>query len=120
MTEDDLRPGRPSTSKTDENIEKIGIDKECVRQILHELFNMRKVCAKMMPKRLTPEQKESRMNICADILNNIDTDLRLSDTVTLKGTRFETVEAVKAKATEVLNQLTSADFQHYFQQWSTN
>ncbi|KAJ8943381.1 hypothetical protein NQ318_002614 [Aromia moschata] len=54
-TEDDPRPGRPSTSETDENIEKIGkliredrrlsirglaeiigIDKECVRQILHE------------------------------------------------------------------------------------
>ncbi|KAJ8963425.1 hypothetical protein NQ318_018905 [Aromia moschata] len=53
-TEADLLPGRPSTSKTDENIEKIGkliledrrlsirglagitgIDKECVRQTLH-------------------------------------------------------------------------------------
>ncbi|KAJ8952665.1 hypothetical protein NQ318_020980 [Aromia moschata] len=37
-------------------------------------------------------------------------------TVTLKRTRFESVEAVKAKATEVLNQLTEADFQHCFQQ----
>ncbi|KAJ8946734.1 hypothetical protein NQ318_002564 [Aromia moschata] len=64
-TEDDLRPGRPSRSITDENIGKIGkliledrrlsirglaeitgIDKECVRQILHESFNMSKVCAK--------------------------------------------------------------------------
>ncbi|KAJ8960408.1 hypothetical protein NQ318_013688 [Aromia moschata] len=31
--------------------------------------------------------------------------------------RFESVEAVKAKAAEVLNQLTEADFQHWFQQW---
>ncbi|KAJ8956194.1 hypothetical protein NQ318_020746 [Aromia moschata] len=53
------------------------------------------------------------MNICAD---NIDTDPGLLDTLTLKGTRFESVEAVKAKATEVLNQLTEADFQHCFQQ----
>ncbi|KAJ8959239.1 hypothetical protein NQ318_022502 [Aromia moschata] len=64
-TEDDPRPGRPSTSKTDENIEKTGkliredrrlsiqglagipgIDKECVRQILHESFNMHKNGAK--------------------------------------------------------------------------
>ncbi|KAJ8960862.1 hypothetical protein NQ318_020160 [Aromia moschata] len=74
-TEDDPRPGRQngltlrkaSTSKTVENIEKIG----------------------------------------------------LLDTVTLKGTRFESVEAVKAKATEVLNQLTEADFQHYLQQWKS-
>ncbi|KAJ8959242.1 hypothetical protein NQ318_022505 [Aromia moschata] len=91
-TEDDPRPGRPSTSVTDENIEKIGklirndrrlsirglaeitgIDKECLPQILHESFNIRKVCEKMMPKLLTPEQKESRMNNYADILN-IDTD----------------------------------------------
>ncbi|KAJ8946404.1 hypothetical protein NQ318_011813 [Aromia moschata] len=96
-TEEDSRPGRPSTSKTDENIETIGkligenlrlsirqlpetgIDKECVRQILHESFNMRKVCAKIMSKLLTPEEKESRMDICADILNNIDTDTGLLD-----------------------------------------
>ncbi|KAJ8942349.1 hypothetical protein NQ318_011299, partial [Aromia moschata] len=51
-----------------------GIDKECVRYISHESVNMRKVCAKIVPKLLTPEQKESRMNICADILNNTDTD----------------------------------------------
>ncbi|KAJ8948185.1 hypothetical protein NQ318_010458 [Aromia moschata] len=97
----------------------IGIDKECVRQILHESFNMLSVYAKMVPNPLTPEQKESRMNICADILNNIDTDSGFLDTVTLKGTKFESVEAVKAKATEVLNQLTEADFQHCFQQWKS-
>ncbi|KAJ8951164.1 hypothetical protein NQ318_021608 [Aromia moschata] len=38
----------------------------------------------------------------------------------LKGTRFESVEVVKAKATEVLNQLTEADFQHCFQQWKSH
>ncbi|MBZ5798368.1 hypothetical protein K8353_51030, partial [Burkholderia contaminans] len=41
------------------------------------------------------------------------------DTVTLKGTRFESVEAVKAKVTMVLNQLTEAEFQHCFQQWKS-
>ncbi|GFT23340.1 protein GVQW3 [Trichonephila clavipes] len=57
--EDDSRPGRPSTSKTDENVEKVAslirsdrrlsicaiaetvnIDKECVRQILLDNLNM--------------------------------------------------------------------------------
>ncbi|KAJ8957023.1 hypothetical protein NQ318_012196 [Aromia moschata] len=80
---------------------------------------MRKVCARVVPKLLTLEQKESRMDICADILNNMDTDPGLLDTVTLKGTIFESVEAVKAKAKEVLNQLTEADFQHCFQQWKS-
>ncbi|KAJ8944513.1 hypothetical protein NQ318_011771, partial [Aromia moschata] len=61
------------------------------------------------------------MNISADILNNIDTDPGFLDTVksALKGTRFESVEAVKARAAEVLNQLTYADFQHCFQQWKS-
>ncbi|KAJ8942176.1 hypothetical protein NQ318_002849 [Aromia moschata] len=80
---------------------------------------MRKVCAKIVPKLLTLEQKESRMNISADILNYIDTDPGSIDTVTLKGTRFKSVEAVKAKATEVLNQLTEPNFQHCFQQWKS-
>ncbi|KAJ8938836.1 hypothetical protein NQ318_019011 [Aromia moschata] len=47
----------------------------------------------MVPKLLTPDQEESRMNICADILNNIETDPSF-------------VEAVKGKAAGVLNQLT--------------
>ncbi|KAJ8942624.1 hypothetical protein NQ318_013337 [Aromia moschata] len=37
----------------------------------------------MVPKLLTPEQKESIMNFCADILNNIDTDPGLLDTYRL-------------------------------------
>ncbi|KAJ8952423.1 hypothetical protein NQ318_014515 [Aromia moschata] len=103
-TEDDSRPGGPSSSKTDENIEKIdrrlsirglneikGIDKECVRQILHESFNMRKI-------------KSFKITLWLFVT---------------KGTRFESVEAVKANATVVLNQLTEADFQHCFQQWKS-
>ena len=34
----------------------------------------------------------------------------------LKGTRFESVDAVKAKATQLLNSLTQDDLQHCFQQ----
>jgi hypothetical protein len=34
----------------------------------------------------------------------------------LKGTRFESVDAVKAKATELTNKLKE-DLQHCFQQW---
>ncbi|KAL4154057.1 hypothetical protein QTP88_001890 [Uroleucon formosanum] len=35
----------------------------------------------------------------------------------LKGTHFESVEAVKTKATEVLKALQEKDFQHCFNQW---
>ncbi|KAG5311587.1 GVQW3 protein, partial [Acromyrmex insinuator] len=94
--EDDSRPGCLSTSKTDDNIETIGnlvrsdrraigetvgIDKECVRQILHSNFNMKKVCAKMVPKILTFEQQEARKNLSTDTLNAIENDPNLLERI---------------------------------------
>ena len=35
----------------------------------------------------------------------------------LKGTKFETADAVKAKTTEPMNKLSEDDLQHCFQQW---
>jgi hypothetical protein len=35
----------------------------------------------------------------------------------LKGTRFESIDAVKAKATEVMKRLSEKDLLHCFQQW---
>ena len=35
----------------------------------------------------------------------------------IKGTRFESVGAVKANATQLLNSLSQDDLQHCFQQW---
>jgi len=77
---DKERSGRPATSRTEENIANIGqimrenrrltlrsiaeqvnIDRETVRKILTEDLDMRKVCAKMVPKELTEEQKQRRV-----------------------------------------------------------
>ncbi|GFX48184.1 mariner Mos1 transposase [Trichonephila clavipes] len=98
--EDDSRPGHPSTSKTDENVEKVvslirsdrrlsiraiaetvNIDKECVWQILHDNLNMQKVWAKMVPKILTFEQQATRKNVCTDILDAIKNDPNLLEKV---------------------------------------
>jgi len=73
-----VRSGRPSTSRTEENIakfrqilsenrrltvrsiaEEVNIDRETVRKILTKDLDMRKVCAKMVPKELTEEQKQT-------------------------------------------------------------
>jgi len=48
------------------------INKESVRQILHDDLGMKKMCAKVVPKILTPKQKEHRVNCCADTLENIE------------------------------------------------
>ena len=74
--EDDPKSGRPCTSTTDTNIGKVwqlirndhcltihvivnevGIDKETICTILVDTLGMWKVCAKMVPRLLTEEQK---------------------------------------------------------------
>ena len=41
-------------------VEQVNIDRETVRKILTADLDMRKVCAKMVPKELTEEQKQRR------------------------------------------------------------
>jgi len=88
---DEERPGRPATSRTEENTAKIrqivrenrlltvrsiaeqgNIDRETVREILTEDLDLRKGCAKMVPKELTEEQKQRRVTICQDLLERQD------------------------------------------------
>jgi len=77
---DEERSGRPATSRTEDNIanvhhivrgnhrltvrsitELVNIDRETVRKILTEDLDMRKVCAKMVPKELNEEQNQRRV-----------------------------------------------------------
>jgi len=77
---DEERSGRPATSRTEENIakvhqivrenrrltvrsiaEQVNIDRGTVRKILTEDLDMRKVCAKLVLKELTKEQKQRRV-----------------------------------------------------------
>jgi len=88
---DEERSGQPATSRTEENIakinqivrenrrltvrsiaEQVSIDRKTVRKILTEDHDMRKVCAKMVPKDLTEEQKQRRVTICQDLLERQD------------------------------------------------
>ena len=41
--------------------EQVNIDRETVKEILTEDLDMRKVCAKMVPKELIEEQKQRRV-----------------------------------------------------------
>ena len=50
------------------------MDRESVQQILREELNMRKVCAKMVPKLLSDEQKERRKELCLDLLQRIENE----------------------------------------------
>ena len=52
--------------------EQVNIDRETVRKILTEDLDMRKVCAKMVPKELTVDQKQRRVTVCPDLLERQD------------------------------------------------
>ncbi|KAJ8934216.1 hypothetical protein NQ318_009353 [Aromia moschata] len=53
-----------------------------------------KFAQKMVPKLLTPEQKESRMNICVDIINNIDTDPGILNNIDTDPGLLDTISAI--------------------------
>jgi hypothetical protein len=48
--------------------EEVHLDRESVRRILREELNMRKFCAKMVPKVLSDEQKDHRKELCMELL----------------------------------------------------
>jgi len=90
---DDDRLGHPRAAVTDDNIEKVrdvirkdrrlgvravaeevNLDRENFRRILREELNMRKFCAKMVPKLLSDEQKERLKKLCLDLLQRIENE----------------------------------------------
>ena len=91
--DDDHRIGRPPTSRTDENVERViqtvrsdrrltvriiadelGINSEWVWRIITEDLGMRMICAKKVPRFLNEGQKERRVQVCQDILEQLETE----------------------------------------------
>ena len=48
--------------------DQVNTDKETGQKVLTEVFDMCKVYAKMVPKDLTDEQKQRRVELCTDLL----------------------------------------------------
>jgi len=86
--EDEPRAGRPSTSKTDDNVERVrslvrsdhqltsriisselNLNRFTVHQILTQDLDMRKVCATMVPKNLMTKLKANWRDVCLDLLD---------------------------------------------------
>ena len=62
--------------------EKLGLGKSSVRTILTEHLDMKKVCAKIVQKLLTPEQKLRRKECCADWKTSEQSDQFLEGVIT--------------------------------------
>ena len=84
---DDARSGRPSTARTDENVESVrrlltedrratlqviadclNVGKETVRRIVTENLGKGKICTRFVPHTLTTKQKHERIVYCQDLL----------------------------------------------------
>jgi len=142
--EDEQCTGRPSTSRTENNVarvkavldrdqclnvrlieEEVGIPKTDIHRIITKDLHMRKICAKLVPKNLSdvweflaqnnitmlPHPPYSPDLAPCDffIIPKLKTDLKEHD--------FGTVENVQAAATKALNNISSEDFLHCYEEW---
>src|SRR5678816_1084487 len=88
--EDDPRCGKPISLTSDENVEVVravmerdrrfsvrviaeetGLDKNAVHRILTNHLRVQKICAKLVPKDLSVEQKANKVKICQDLLERL-------------------------------------------------
>nr|CAP20055.1 transposase [Portunus trituberculatus] len=101
--EDDPRTGRPSTSRTEENIaavrrmieenrhttiavisDDLGLSTGSIHTIIHEDLKMRKVCSRWVPHLLSDDEKMRRVQCASAILTEFGPDghKRITDIVT--------------------------------------
>ena len=88
--EDHPRSGRPSTCQNDENLDKVcnainadrhrtideisqitGLSWSSCKRMLTEDLNMKSVSAKFVPRLLTEDQKNNRLNVCYDLREQV-------------------------------------------------
>ena len=62
-------------------IAETGLNKNAVHRILTEHLHMQKICAKLVPKNLSVEQKANRLEICQDLLGRLKTEPDFLDKV---------------------------------------
>ena len=86
--DDDPRSGQPSTSKTDDNVakvrevirsdrrltvrevaEEVSISKTVCHEILTENLGMHRIAAKFVPRLLTDDQKQNRLDVSQELLD---------------------------------------------------
>jgi len=142
--EDKQRTGLPSTSRTEDNVarmkavldrdrclnvrlitEEAGLPKTDIHQIITEHLHMKKICAKLVPKNLSDVWEFlAQRNITTLPHPPYSPDVAPCDFFIipklknyLKGHNFGTVENVQAAATEALNNISSEDFLHCYEEW---
>ena len=50
----------------------MSINREAARRILTEELGMRKICAKIVPRNLKEQQQDARVNVSAELLEQVE------------------------------------------------
>jgi hypothetical protein len=101
LVDDDPRSGRPSTSKTDDNVanvrevirsnrrltvrevaEEVSISKTVCHEILAENLGMHHIAAKFVPRLLTDDQKRNRADVSKELLDRANDDNFFKNNIT--------------------------------------
>ena len=61
--------------------DEVSVNKFTVHQIVTQDLMMRKVCAKLVPRVLTTEQKQQRVDVCCKMLNELEKNPDFLDSV---------------------------------------
>jgi len=142
--EDEQCAGRPSTARTENNVarvkvvldrdrrlqvrliaEEVGLPKTDVHRIITEDLHMRKIWEKLVPKNVSDVWEFLAQNNITTLPHPpYSPDLALCNFFIfpklkphLKGHHFGTVENVQAAATRALNNISSEDFLHCYEEW---
>ena len=100
IAEVEQRSGRPSATRTSDSTarvcelvrsdrrltvkmiaDEVNVSWEAVRGILTEELGMGKICAKMVPRNLTEQQRHARVSVCAELLEQVEADEELMERV---------------------------------------
>ena len=148
---DDERTGRPTSCTTPETVariqelirrdrrltirdiaEEVEVSYGTCQRVLKEVLGMHSFAAKFVPRILTADQKQQRVNVLTHqflaknkiaiipthrtplIWHHVTPKMKLK----LKGRRFNTITEIQAETQKVLNTLTESNFQEAFQKWS--
>ncbi|PNF24073.1 hypothetical protein B7P43_G07891 [Cryptotermes secundus] len=116
--DDKSRSGRPSTA----NCGAVGVTWSSVQRILTEDLGMKRVAAKFVPRLLTAEQKQGRVEACCALKEESRNDQNFflfpRMKRDMKGKRFADVAEVKEKMTEALSSISKDEFRQCFEKWN--
>ena len=107
----------------------LGISYGSAEHILTDVLGLKRVASRLVPKKLNFIQKQRRVDVAKEMISNADSDPYSPDMapcdfflfprlkLPLRGTRFETIEAIKENSLRELKAIPSAAYKTCMENW---